>query len=157
VGAVVMLAVAQAVLIVALLVSRARRRQTEARNNAILRALPDLMFVQTRDGTYVDYSARDEAILLLPPSHFLGRKMRDVLPPPLSAMFEEKFQRLFNGEEPMLVEYEVPLPSGELGYFEARLVRCEADKVLSIVRDITAQKQAAAALHNAQTELMRAS
>lgn len=157
VGAVIIVAVAQAILIVALLVSRARRRQTEARNNAILRALPDLMFIQTRDGTYVDYSARDEAVLLFPPSHFIGRKMRDVMPPELTALFEVKFQRLFDGEEPVIVEYEVPLPSGEMRQFEARCVRCESDKVLSIVRDITAEKRAAAALHNAQTELMRAS
>ena len=157
VGAVALLVAVQAGWIVALLVSRARRRRTEARNSAILRALPDLMFVQTRDGVYVDYSARDESVLLVPPSQFLGRRMRDILPPSLNAMFEEKFQRLFNGEEPVFVEYEVPLPSGEMGVFEARCVRCESDKILSIVRDVTAQKRAAAELHAAQIELLRAS
>src|SRR5689334_19899440 len=73
VGAVALLVAAQAGWIVALLVSRARRRRTEARNNAILRALPDLMFVQTRDGVYVDYSAKDDALLFVPPSQFMGR------------------------------------------------------------------------------------
>ncbi len=156
-GAVVVLVAVQAGWIAALLVSRARRRRTEARNNAILRALPDLMFVQTRDGVYVDYNARDEALLFVPPSQFLGRKMRDIFPPPFSAMIEEKIQRLFDGEEPVIVEYEVPIPSGELRQFEARMVRCESDKFLSIIRDITAEKRAAAALQNAQLELMRAS
>jgi C4-dicarboxylate-specific signal transduction histidine kinase len=51
----------------------------------------------------------------------------------------------------------VPLPPGEMHTFEARMVRCESDKILSIIRDITPQKQSAAALRNAQTELMRAS
>src|SRR5262249_37759223 len=69
----------------------------------------------------------------------------------------ERFRRLFDGEEPVVVEYEVPLPSGETGVFEARCVRCESDKILSIVRDITAQKRATAELHNAQIELLRAS
>ncbi len=156
-GAVVVLVAVQAGWIAALLVSRARRRRTEARNNAILRALPDLMFVQTRDGVYVDYNARDESLLFVPPSQFLGRKMRDIFPPAFSAMFEEKIQRLFDGEEPVIVEYEVPIPSGELRQFEARMVRCESDKFLSIIRDITAEKRAAAALQNAQLELMRAS
>jgi len=157
VGAVALLVAAQAGWIVALLVSRARRRRTEARNNAILRAIPDLMFVQTRDGDYVDYNAKDESLLLVPPSQFLGRNMREILPPPLTAKFEEKFRRLFAGEEPVIVEYEVPLPSGDVGHFEARVVRCEGDKILSMVRDVTLQKQAAAALHNAQQELLRAS
>src|SRR5215470_14271016 len=66
VGAVALLVAAQAGWIAALLVSRRRRRRTEARNSAILRALPDLMFVQTRDGVYVDYNAKDEALLVVP-------------------------------------------------------------------------------------------
>ncbi len=156
-GAVTLIVAAQAGWIAALLVSRGRRRRTEARNNAILRAIPDLMFVQTRDGVYVDYNAKDESLLIVPPSQFLGRRMRDILPPPLAAMFEEKFRRLFDGEDPMIVEYEVPIPSGEVHTFEARIVRCESDKVLSIIRDITPQKQATAALHSAQVELARAS
>lgn len=156
-GGVIVLVAAQAGWIAALLVSRGRRRRTEARNNAILRALPDLMFVQTRDGTYVDYNARDESLLFVPPSQFLGRKMRDILPPALNAMFEDRIERLFAGEEPMIVEYEVPLPTGEIRQFEARMVRCETDKMLSIIRDITAEKRAAAALQNAQIELLRAS
>jgi PAS domain S-box-containing protein len=156
-GAVALLVAAQAGWIVALLVSRARWRRTEARNNAFLRALPDLMFLQTLDGIYVDYSAKDESLLFVPPSQFLGRKMRDILPPPLTALFEKELKRLFEGEELAVVEYEVPLPSGETRVFEARCVRCESDKILSIVRDVTAQKRAAAELHAAQIELLRAS
>jgi PAS domain S-box-containing protein len=155
--AVALLVAAQAGWIVALLVGRRRGRQSEARNNAMLRALPDLMFVMTRDGVYVDYNAKDESLLFVPPSQFLGRSMREILPPALSEVFEEKFKRLFAGEEPVMVEYEIPLPSGEVRCFEARVVRCESDKMLSIIRDVTAQKRAQAELHNAQLELMRAS
>ncbi len=146
VGAVLVLMAIQAGWIAALLMSRARRRHAQARSDAIVRALPDLMFVQTLDGTYVDYSAKDESLLFVPPSRFLGRRMHDVLPPPLTAMLEARFKRLLEGEQTVTVEYEGPLPSGELGHFEARVVRCESDKILSIVRDVTAQKRATAAL-----------
>ena len=155
--AVALVVAAQAGWIVALLVGRARGRQSEARNNAILRALPDLMFVMTRDGVYIDYNAKDESLLFAPPSKFLGRSMREIIPPALCDVFEEKFRRLFAGEEPVVVEYEIPLPSGEVGCFEARVVRCESDKMLSIIRDVTPQKRAQAELHNAQLELLRAS
>ena len=40
--------------------------QLEARNSAMLRAIPDLMFVVLRDGTYVDYHARDPQAALRP-------------------------------------------------------------------------------------------
>ena len=80
-GAVTLVVAAQAALIVALLVSRARRRESEARNNAFLRALPDLMFLLTREGVYLDYSAKDETALIVPPEQFLGKDMRDTIPP----------------------------------------------------------------------------
>jgi PAS domain S-box-containing protein len=157
VGAVALLVAAQAVLIVALLVSRARRRETVARNDAILRALPDMMFVQTRDGIYVDYSAKDESILIVPPSQFLGKSMRQVLPPAMAEMFEGKIRQLFNGaEQPVVAVYDVPFP-GDVRHFEARMVRLEADRILSIVRDVTVEKRSAAELQKAQLELFRAS
>src|SRR5262249_47861239 len=148
---------AQAALIVALLVSRARRVTSEARNNALLRALPDLMFVLTREGVYVDYSAKDETALIVPPEQFLGRNMRESIPPALAAEFEASYVRVFAGEEPVVMEYAVPVGSGELRHFEARLVRCERNKILSIIRDVTAQKRAAEELHQAHLELLRAS
>ncbi|MGH7619347.1 MAG: sensor histidine kinase [Gemmatimonadaceae bacterium] len=155
-GAVVLL-LAQAALIIALLVSRARRLESEARNSAFLRALPDLMFLLTREGVYIDYSAKDETALLVSPEQFIGKKMRDTLPPPLADMFDAAYARLFADEEPVVVEYDVPVPSGEMRSFEARIVRCETDKILSIVRDVTAEKRAISELHYAHVELLRAS
>src|SRR5262245_29939067 len=115
-GIVTLVLTAQAAMIIALLSSVSRRRQSEARSNAILRALPDLMFVQTREGVYLDYSAKDTATLLVPPEQFLGRNMSEILPPALAVRFEAGFSRLVRdqGEEPVIIEYEVPIPSGEI-------------------------------------------
>src|SRR5262249_36151429 len=60
--------------------------QAEARNSAMLRAIPDLMFVLLRDGTYVDYHAREMNLLFVPPSVFIGKKIQDVMPPRLAAV-----------------------------------------------------------------------
>src|SRR5687768_6244558 len=37
--------------------------QAEARASALVRAIPDLMFVLLRDGTFLDYHARDQQLL----------------------------------------------------------------------------------------------
>ena len=42
----------------------------QARSDALLRAIPDLMFVLRRDGTYLDYHARDPHLLFAPPDAF---------------------------------------------------------------------------------------
>ena len=59
---------------------RAAVDSAEARNGALLKAIPDLMFVLQSDGTFVDYHARDPTALFVPPDTFLGKNVRDVLP-----------------------------------------------------------------------------
>ncbi len=68
-------------------------RYSEARNGAILRAMPDLMFVMSRDGVYLDYHAKDPRDLFVPPEQFMGKSMFDILPPALSARFAEAIAR----------------------------------------------------------------
>jgi PAS domain S-box-containing protein len=135
----------QAVMMAALIIQRTRRRQTEARNSAILRAVPDLMFLQTIDGVYLDHHAPDPNRLLLPPEQFLGKNMRDVLPPVLLGRIGPAFAQATAGSEPVLVEYDLDLADGNR-WFEARLVRNNKDQILTLVRDITAHKRAEAAL-----------
>src|SRR5262249_14742704 len=57
--------------------------RAEQKDQAILNAIPDLMFVQSRDGIYIDYHAKDSRDLLVQPEDFLGKKMDEVLPPDL--------------------------------------------------------------------------
>jgi PAS domain S-box-containing protein len=125
------------------LTERQRARQVidqlASRNDAILRAIPDLMFVLKRDGTYVDYHARDPALLFLPPDQFIGKRVRDIMPPALADLMMRGIDRACLGEEPVVLEYELTTP--EPRCFEARLVAAEPDRVLSIVRDVTDSKR----------------
>jgi PAS domain S-box-containing protein len=152
-GVAAILLLLQAVLIATLLVHRARGRRadvalqrSDAQTQALLRALPDLMFLQSRDGVYLDYHVKDVRDLLLPPSEFLGKNMRDVLPAPLADRFAATFAVVNASSEPAVVEYALPLSIGTR-YFEARIVTCGPDDwLLSIVRDITDRKDAEQAL-----------
>jgi signal transduction histidine kinase len=119
---------------------RATVASAEARSSAILTAIPDLMFILLRDGTYVDYHARDPKLLFVPPSAFLGRNVRDVLPPPLAEVMMNALEHACQSDDPVVVEYELPM--GEPRSFEARIVRAGAKHLLSIVRDITELKRA---------------
>src|SRR5215510_987873 len=119
---------------------RAAVASAEVRNGAILRAIPDLMFVMLRDGTYVDYHARDPKQLFVPPGTFIGRKVREVLPPALAEVIMDALERASQTDEPIVVEYDLPI--GESRTFEARIVQAGADRLLSIVRDVTESRRA---------------
>ena len=120
-------------------------RASEARNSAMLKAIPDLIFLLSRDGVYLDCHAKDPRYLLLPPEQFLGKNMRDVLPPELARQLAACFEETIQSGEPSLLEY-----SRAGRDFEARIVCCSRDTILTVVRDITERKQTENALRESQ-------
>src|SRR4029079_17629839 len=51
-------------------------------------------------------------------------------------------ERAWLRDETVVVEYDLPM--NEVRYFEARLVRADGDRILSMVRDVTDSKRAVA-------------
>ncbi len=114
---------------------------SEERNRAILRAIPDWMFVTSADGVFLDYHAKDPETLLAPPPVFLGRTVREIMPPGIAEALSGAFARALATDEPQKLEYTFGADDQER-FYEATVVRCDGDKVLSIVRDITDRKRA---------------
>jgi PAS domain S-box-containing protein len=116
-------------------------RQSEQRNRAILRAIPDWMFVLSSEGIFLDCHVKNPEDLLQPPEVFLGKSVHDVLPPWLADAHTRAFERALATNEPERLEYS--LESGhEERFYESCIVRCDSDKLLSIVRDITDRRRA---------------
>ena len=150
------LALIEAVLIGALWVSRSRRRRaefalraSEVRHRALLKVIPDLMFVLSRDGDYLDYHAKNPEDLLVSPERFMGKNMRDIMPPELDALIRQRFDDALTTGEPALLEYTLPLGGGEK-HFEARIVQRDDGDFVSIVRDITDRKRVAEQLRKSE-------
>ncbi len=131
---------------------RAVVANAEARGSAMLKAIPDLLFVLLRDGTFIDYYARDPKMLLVPPDAFLGRTIRDVMPPTVAEALMEGFERIRPHDDPVVVEYE--LVFDERRFYEARIVDVDAERLLSVVRDVTESKRAAALNHELAQRLI---
>ncbi|MBO0799026.1 MAG: PAS domain-containing protein, partial [Blastocatellia bacterium] len=116
-------------------------RESAERNRAMLRAMPDMIFLQSSDGVFLDYHVKDRADLMVPPDKFLGHNMREVLPLEMARMFARVFEEALESGEPVVSEYSFP-HGNKTRYFEARTVACDGDKLLSVVREITERKEA---------------
>src|SRR5262249_18097692 len=141
---------AESILIGFLLTERSKRRKvqeerdrahnalraSEEKSRAILTAFPDLMFLMDENGTYLDWYAADVGDLYVPPEQFLGKKMREIMPPELAETLDEHFHRVLESGEPSTVEYSLRI-NDRMRFFETRIVRCGESKLLSVVRDVT--------------------
>ena len=117
-------------------------RHSEERNRAILRAIPDWMFVISSDGVYLDcHVAKNLEGLLAPPEVFLGKSMHEILPPWLAEAYQRVFERALATNEPESLEYRRDTRH-ERRVYEACVVRYDSDKVHISVRDITDRKHA---------------
>lgn len=107
---------------------------------AFLQAMPDLLFIQDKNGVYVDYHASDLSLLFVKPEQFLGKSMNEVLPAPVASSLSDAFAQALTTRKPQTAEYALTLAAGEL-FFEARISLYGEDKIMTIVRDMTQLKK----------------
>ena len=115
---------------------------SEEKIKAIIAAIPDMIFVLSREGDYEEfYSAEaNTSNLLVPKEFFLGKNVRDVLPGDLGLRFLEGFEKALTFDSLEIVEYTMNVTSGPK-YFEARIAPIHSqNQLLCIIRDITARK-----------------
>jgi PAS domain S-box-containing protein len=121
-------------------------RRSEARQRALLEAIPDMVFRIRRDGIFLDFSAPPGAPTLIPAEHIREFNVRNL---PLSEQALKDslaaYERAIDTGIIQTVEYSINNPQGT-EYFESRIVRSGPDEVVSIVRNITERVKAAADL-----------
>lgn len=129
-------------------------RASEQRNRALLNAIPDLMFLLSPDGVFLDYKSDSSGDLLLPPEVFLNRKVAEVLPPHLAEQVLTSMEALKRTNEIQTYEYQV-LINDQLRDFEARMVFSNND-ILVLSRDMTKQRRAERERQAMQEQIIQA-
>ncbi len=126
-------------------------QQVEARNRALLSAVPDLMLRIDSAGTYLD--VRDDASSALPlrPAELIGLNVRDVAPPDVAEALLGCARRARESGELRSVEYELEL-DGVVRYCESRMVPSGDGEVVIIMRDFTEKRRADAELRRLAEE-----
>ncbi len=114
--------------------------ESEKRNRAILNVHPDLIFLCSQDGTFLDYQPNaDHEPIQYSRLDFIGKHISDILPEDVSNMILSTIQMALNENDIQTIEFTMDL-NNTLQYFEARLVSASHDTVLAIVRNVTEER-----------------
>ncbi|MDX1482918.1 MAG: ABC transporter substrate-binding protein [Alphaproteobacteria bacterium] len=124
-------------------------RESEAKYRAIMAAQPDLIFMLSREGVHLDYYASSLEDLLVEPEKFLGRRVDEVLPADIAELYKKRISDTLRTQQLQQFEYQLDFEDGYRS-FDCRMVVSGKDQVLAIVRDVTAQRETAKQLQQAQ-------
>ena len=108
----------------------------EIRMQALLDAIPDLMFRIAADGTYLDF-AGDAELLANPWEEVVGGKVDELLPAPVAMALMGTIHRALESKSLQTVDYVLTTMRGDAREFEARVVPIDHNEVVTIVRDAT--------------------
>jgi len=111
---------------------------------------PALLFLFSPDDRYLDFRAGEG--LYVPPSEFLGRRIDEVLPPPVGPAIREAMRQARETGLLQVFEYDLPLPGGER-HFEARILALPDRRVMILATDVTERRLAQATVRRQAAEL----
>lgn len=110
-------------------------KKSQTRNQAILNAIPDLVFQFDLEGKFLAYAGQISK-LYVSPDQFLGQNLVDVIPVEIAHRFLESIKMTLTSGEMQILTYELPFRDGNRIH-EARMVQNGQDQVLTIVRDVS--------------------
>ena len=119
-------------------------RKSQARNNALISALPDLMFRVDSDGRYLSVHAPPDIAkeLILPAEYLIGKRLNEVLPASVAEQLIESIRKSITSGQLQLIEYDLAPQTQMPTNFEARVINTDANEALVVVRNVSERRQA---------------
>ncbi|MDM8549660.1 PAS domain S-box protein [Desulfobacterales bacterium HSG2] len=131
-------------------------RESQRKNKAILKAIPDLMFRVSKEGVFLDFKPNVPGDLYAPPEKIIGSNIRDIMPVEVVDQSFHYIAETLDTAVMQIFEYQLPMPTGVRDY-EARMVVSGENEVLTVIRDISERKKAEKELKEKQSQLIQAS
>jgi len=126
-------------------------KKSEAKNRALLDAIPDAIFLLDKEGNFLDYRAPNSSILYAPAELFMGKNIHSIMPQDLVELTMNNLGLARQSGKMQVFEYQLPT-NGEIKHFEARINLCEGGDFLALVRDVTERKRSDEMLWKAKEE-----
>jgi len=116
-------------------------RESESRAKAMYQAVPDMLFRLNRQGVFLDYKAESKELYTQSNQTIIGNHIWDIFPSEFADMIARQICTSLDTKTLQTFEYQLPLPGLGMHDYEARMVVCGDDEVMSTVRDITDRKR----------------
>ena len=113
--------------------------ESEARNRAILDAIPDLILIHDCSGTLLDLEPSKSLEELFPPDAIRHHEPEDVFPKEVAARMREIIRLVCQSGNPQTLEFTLETRGRKID-FEARYVHMDGQRALAVARDVTRDK-----------------
>ena len=124
-------------------------KNSEQRNSALLKAIPDLIFVLDHNGVFLDFNAQNYNDLLLPPDDFIGKNIAEIMPKEVADIAIDKINKTLQTGEMQSFDYTISLNDGKK-YFEGRYAVFGKNQVIALIRDISKRKSSEQILRDSE-------
>lgn len=114
---------------------------SEAKNDVLLRTVPDSMLILTKDGSIVDYMPGSSSHPLPAPADGC-QTVAEYLPPKIAKRWLHLLATATRETDPGHCEFSLPTAAGQLAHYQARFVPYIDDKTLVMVTEFTERKLA---------------
>ena len=126
--------------------------RSEHLQKLILAAVPDIFIRCNSEGRYLDVLTPDDDRLVFPRDELIGKTVVEMTSEETGGMILTAIGLALDTGEMQTIEYDLSVPAGHR-HFEARIAPYAADEVITLIRDITDQKEAEDALRERIREL----
>lgn len=103
---------------------------------ALLKAMPDMIFTFDHEGQIIDFYSSSNNILLADPDYFINKNIVQVLPPELAEKTHNLIKHVLQTENMTQYTYNFER-NNKTSYFDAKMVYVNSNTVLTVVRDVT--------------------
>jgi two-component system CheB/CheR fusion protein len=117
----------------------ASSRDTEAKYQALLSTIADLVFWVRKDGVILRFQKPRDSELPLAAQDVIGKRLMELLPPQIGPVATHYLEKALRTHTPQVFACQYLLP-GRLRDFEARLAVSGPGEVVALVRDVTDRK-----------------
>lgn len=114
-------------------------RESEQLKEAIINAIPDLIFIFNLEGKYVNCLAGCEHDLLCSKELLIGNYIDSVLPESIATQLMEHIQTAFTKSMVQQFEYKLEI-AGNTECFEMRIAHIHDDKLIGLTRNVTNER-----------------